>query len=599
MKAIPSPLTDDCTPPFCPTHRFVGALRSCVCMLSEWVGGSQGNECAAEPLTTRTQHRPTHQQHFYSTKIIMTDVVTSQRCAEGSTYRKDRKLGDGPVKCTWFPGTTEKSPHKKLPANAEMRPKILGTVLEAIGNTPLVRLNRVGKDSTEAEILVKCEYFNAGGSVKDRIGKRMFEGAETDGWIKPGDTIIEPTSGNTGIGLALNAAVKGYKMIVTMPEKMSAEKVNVLKALGAEIVRTPNEASYDSPESHIGVANRLQKSIDSAHILDQYKNPNNPLAHYDGTAEEILWACDGKVDCFVAGAGTGGTLSGTARRLKEACPDCVIVGVDPNGSLLAEPDSLNGEFGKGYQVEGTGYDFIPTVLDREIVDFWIKTNDQESLTTGRRLVREEGMLCGMSSGANVWAAVEAAKRLNFGKGKRIVTLLPDSTRNYMTKFLLDEWMVAHGFIDDPNAPAREKWAGHTVGMLKYSLPVTVSPKVPCKKAIEILQSQGFDQLPVVDAKGGVIGVVTEGNLSSHVLSGRVGANDPCEKCLYKKFNQVSSQTTLGELATMFDNTHFALITTNQQCYGDDGESCVKTVVSGVVSRIDLMNYLSEKNLLVQ
>ena len=284
--------------------------------------------------------------------------------------------------------------------------------------------------------------------MKDRIGKRMFEDAEKSGRIKPGDTIIEPTSGNTGIGLALSAAVKGYRMIVTLPEKMSAEKVNVLTALGAEIVRTPTEAAFDSPDSHIGVANRLQKEIENATILDQYGNPSNPLAHYDGTAEEILDQCDGKIDAIVLGAGTGGTLTGTARKIKERVPDCVVVGVDPIGSILAEPDSLN-DYNRlvGYQVEGTGYDFIPTVLDREIVDYWIKTSDKDSFTTSKRLIKEEGLLVGGSCGANVWAAVEVAKKM--GKGKRIVTLLPDSTRNYMTKFLMDKWMVLNGFMPGP------------------------------------------------------------------------------------------------------------------------------------------------------
>jgi cystathionine beta-synthase len=199
--------------------------------------------------------------------------------------------------------------------------------------------------------VVKCEFFNAGGSVKDRIGRRMVEEAERTGRIKPGDTLIEPTSGNTGIGLALAAAIKGYRMIITLPEKMSEEKVNVLKALGAEIVRTPTEAAYDSPDSHIGVAKRLNKEIPNSHILDQYANPNNPLAHYDGTAAEILEQCDNKLDMCVMTAGTGGTISGIARRLREALPNVQIVGVDPVGSILAVPEELNGP-GSTYAVEG-------------------------------------------------------------------------------------------------------------------------------------------------------------------------------------------------------------------------------------------------------
>lgn len=190
-------------------------------------------------------------------------------------------------------------------------------------------------------MLAKCEFFNAGGSVKDRIGKRMVEDAMASGRIKPGDTLIEPTSGNTGIGLALAAAIYGFRMIITLPEKMSNEKVDVLKALGAEIIRTPTEAAFDSPESHISVAQRLNKEIENSHILDQYANPSNPLAHYDGTAEEILSACGGQVDMLVVGAGTGGTITGTGKKIKEKCPNCIVVGVDPVGSILALPDSLN------------------------------------------------------------------------------------------------------------------------------------------------------------------------------------------------------------------------------------------------------------------
>jgi len=212
----------------------------------------------------------------------------------------------------------------------------MNTILENIGNTPMVRINHITKvEGVTCEVLAKCEYFNAGGSVKDRIGRRMVEDAEKSGRIKPGDTLIEPTSGNTGIGLALAAAVKGYKMIITLPEKMSQEKVDVLKALGAQIIRTPTEAAWDAPESHIGVAKKLNKEIPNSHILDQYSNPSNPLAHYDGTAEEIIDQCGGKVDVVVLTAGTGGTITGIARKLKEKVPNVKIVGVDPDGSILA------------------------------------------------------------------------------------------------------------------------------------------------------------------------------------------------------------------------------------------------------------------------
>ena len=295
-------------------------------------------------------------------------------------------------------------------------------------------------------MVAKLESSNPGGSVKDRIGLRMVEDAERSGRIKPGDTLIEPTSGNTGIGLALAAALKGYRMIITLPEKMSQEKVDVLKALGAEIIRTPTEAAFDSPESHIGVAKRLNVEIPNSHILDQYGNPSNPLAHYDGTGEEIWEACEGKVDMVVMSAGTGGTLTGVARRLKERNPDVIVVGVDPKGSILAEPDSLNDERRlQSYAVEGIGYDFVPVVCDRAIVDVWVKTEDAASLGMARRLIREEGLLCGGSSGATMAGALQAVRELGLADdpSKRVVVLLADSIRNYMTKHLNDAWMAAN------------------------------------------------------------------------------------------------------------------------------------------------------------
>ena len=335
----------------------------------------------------------------------------------------------------------------KAAAVINPRGRIMDSILDNIGDTPLVRVKRLAdKEGIECDLCAKCEFFNAGGSVKDRIGRQMVYDAEASGRIKPGDTIIEPTSGNTGIGLALAAAVKGYKCIITMPEKMSKEKSDVLHALGAQIVRTPNEHGFDHPESHIGIAKKLEKELPNAHILDQYANPANPNAHYNGTAEEIWQQCGGKVDMVVMSVGTGGTISGTARRLKELNPNIQIVGVDPKGSILAQPESLNAEgLGVGYKVEGIGYDFIPNVLDRSLVDKWIKSEDKESYVMARRLIAEEGLLCGGSSGATMSAAVKVAKTL--GPDQRCVVLLADSIRNYMTKHLDDAWMIENKFYD--------------------------------------------------------------------------------------------------------------------------------------------------------
>lgn len=310
-------------------------------------------------------------------------------------------------------------------------------ILEVIGRTPLVRINRLAKD-LECTLWAKCEFLNPGGSVKDRIGYNMVLQAEKSGRIKPGDTLIEPTSGNTGIGLALAGAVHGYRVIITMPEKMSREKQVVLEALGAEIIRTPTEAAWDAPESHIGVAKKMHKEIRNSHILDQYANPANPDAHYHGTGAEILADLDNKVDMVVVSAGTGGTITGIARRMKEFAPKCEVVGVDPVGSILAGP----GEIGS-YKVEGIGYDFIPDVLDTKLVDTWVKTQDQESFHLARRLIREEGLLVGGSSGATLFGALKEARRLK--KGQNCVVVLSDGVRNYMTKFVDNNWMKQNGF----------------------------------------------------------------------------------------------------------------------------------------------------------
>ena len=313
----------------------------------------------------------------------------------------------------------------------------LDNILGAIGNTPVVKLNSVGKE-LDCNLYAKCEFLNAGGSVKDRIGRRMVENAEKSGRIKPGDTLIEPTSGNTGIGLALAAAVKGYKMIIVMPEKMSMEKEVTLRALGAEIIRTPNEAGHDDPDGLFHVANRLQKDTPNSHILDQYANPDNPNAHYEGTAEEIWTEFGVNLDMIVVGVGTGGTITGIAKKLKEKNPNIQIVGADPFGSVLGGGDEVY-----PYLVEGIGYDFFPDVLDNSMIDQYVKVNDQNSFTIARRLIKEEGLLCGGSCGTIVWAAIQAASTLK--KGQNCLVVLADGIRNYLGKFVSDQWMKENGF----------------------------------------------------------------------------------------------------------------------------------------------------------
>merc|ERR1712085_26681 len=330
--------------------------------------------------------------------------------------------------------------------------------------TPMVRMSRLAKFfDIECELLAKVEFFNAGGSVKDRIGKRMIEEAEKSGRIKPGDVLIEATSGNTGIGLSLTAALKGYKMIICLPQKMSGEKVNTMKCLGAEILRTPTEAAWNADDSHIVLSARLAKDL-NGHVLDQYLNAGNPLAHYDGTAEEIVEQTKGKLDYMIMSAGTGGTISGTAKKLKEKIPDVKIVAVDPFGSILAIPDSLNDGSARtgqkrltAYQVEGIGYDFIPTVLDRSVVDYWVKTDDDESFAMIRSIVRHEGLLIGSSCGSAMAGAFRFIKENNIGKDKRVAVLFADSSRNYMSKMMDDDWITKTGFDMEPiNKSVEEK-----------------------------------------------------------------------------------------------------------------------------------------------
>lgn len=494
-----------------------------------------------------------------------------------------------PSRCTFSVGSDLKdSPHKHQ--GPCPRPKILSTILENIGNTPLVRINKLGAE-LKCQLLAKCEFFNAGGSVKDRIALRMVADAEAEGRLKPGDTIIEPTSGNTGIGLALVAAVKGYRCIIVMPEKMSMEKVDVLRALGAEIVRTPTSANFDSPESHIGVAHRLQKEIPNSHILDQYRNPSNPLAHFDGTAQEILDSCDGQVDMVVLGAGTGGTMTGIARKIKQACPDCTVIGVDPVGSIIAEPESLNKSDSNFYHVEGIGYDFIPTVCDRQFVDKWYKSVDKESFKMSRRLIKEEGLLCGGSSGTAMYVAIQACKDFDLNENQKCVVILPDSVRNYMTRFLSDDWMLSNDFLERDQTE-KYWWSDNKVCTLDLHTPITVSPTVTVRDTLELMQREGFDQIPVIRENGEILGMATVAHIMNLTKKGKIQADDHVFKAVYKQFQQVTLNDTLETLSRKLDTDHYVLIMQKQIQYCERGQETRKEMVLGITTRIDFLDYLA-------
>jgi cystathionine beta-synthase len=370
--------------------------------------------------------------------------------------------------------------------------------------------------------------------------------------------------------MALAAAVRGYRMIITMPEKMSREKQVVLEALGAEIIRTPNDAAWDEPESHIGVAKQLQKMLPNAHILDQYSNEHNPLAHYEGTAVEILEQTDGgQFDYFVSGAGTGGTLSGCARRLKEDAPHVKIIGVDPVGSILAGPEPIG-----AYKVEGIGYDFIPDVLDRDLVDEWYKSEDHPSFLMARRLIREEGLLCGGSCGTAMAAAVEIAKRV--GPGKTFVVILPDSVRNYMTKFMDDAWMKQHGFTE----PSwEEDSCGSLIGRLPAREVITASGDQTLGEAIECMKEAGISQLPVVEG-GRLVGIVTESDLLRRIVDGRAQLTATVAEMMFRNVETVHENDPARSLLEMFSRESVGVVV------NDDHHPV------GILTKMDIVDHLT-------
>jgi cystathionine beta-synthase len=449
--------------------------------------------------------------------------------------------------------------------------KIHDSILSVVGGTPIVRLKHVAR-GLPPDVLAKCEFLNPGGSVKDRIGVFMLDEAERRGEIKPGDTLIEATSGNTGIGLALAAAVKGYRLIITLPEKMSREKQVVLEALGAEIHRTPTEAAWDSPKSHIGVARSLNRLIPRSRILDQYKNADNPKIHYEATAGEIIEACDGKLDALVATVGTGGTMSGVAKRIKEEIPNCRIVGVDPKGSIIA---GLKDDFIGTYKVEGIGYDFVPDVMWRELVDEWIKTEDGPSFRMARRLIRREGLLVGGSSGSAVWATLEYAKKMK--PGQRVLTILPDGVRNYMTKFIDDKWMADNGFAEEP-------WAQGEIGDLVRGMPPrkihTVSEADTVGAAVGRMKTHGISQLPVLADHGELVGLITETDVLGALFEDRCTMDTVVAEVMCRKVSTVRLHEEAGRLAEVFLRGETAIIL-------DDNDKLI-----GLLSKLDLIEHLA-------
>jgi cystathionine beta-synthase len=365
--------------------------------------------------------------------------------------------------------------------------EVLDSFLDAMGHTPLVRLRSVARGVKPA-VLAKLEMLNPGGSVKDRIGIRMIEAAEREGLLRPGGTIVEPTSGNTGHGLAIAAAIRGYRCIFVMPDKMSQEKISLLRAYGAEVVVCPTAVPPESPESYYRVADRLASEIPGAYQPNQYHNMENPATHYETTGPELWEQTDGRITAFVCGVGTGGTISGAGRYLKERNPDVLIVGADPEGSLYS------GDEARPYLVEGIGEDFIPTTFDPSVVDRYVRVSDRDSFLTARAVTRQEGILVGGSSGTAVFAALQTARELN-DPDAVVVVLLPDSGRQYLSKLYSDTWMLQHGMLERPEIVRVEEVLSSKSGDIPPLVTVLAHDKV--RQAVETLQEHSISQAPVV------------------------------------------------------------------------------------------------------
>jgi cystathionine beta-synthase len=414
--------------------------------------------------------------------------------------------------------------------------KFSESILDLVGNTPLVRLHKVAA-SLKPTILAKLEELNPGGSVKDRIGLTMIEEAERTGLLRSGGTIIEPTSGNTGHGLAMVAAIKGYKMVFVMPDKMSAEKISLLKAYGADVVVCPTNVERESPQSYYSVADRLSREIPGAFQPNQYFNPLNPEAHYRTTGPEIWEQTEGRIDVFVAGMGTGGTISGVAKYLKEKNPNVHIVGADPEGSIYS------GEI-RPYKVEGVGEDFMPGTMNISIIDQIVQVTDKESFMAARRLAREEGILVGGSSGMALQAAVVVAR--DRGPDDVIVVLFPDTGRNYLSKFFNDEWMRQNGYLARLGAVRiREVLATHVKGLPPL---VTVGAGRSVGEAIDLMQRYGISQLPVVDELNGqgVIGTLQERTLLDRVYRDPAVVTTAVSEAMDAPLSQVAVDSSLDD-----------------------------------------------------
>lgn len=457
---------------------------------------------------------------------------------------------------------------------------IAPTILAVLGETPIVQLNSVTR-GIRTPLFAKLEMMNPGGSVKDRIGIRMIEEAERKGWLKPGGTVVEPTSGNTGVGLAIAAAVKGYHCIFVMPDKVAPEKVALLRAYGAEVVTTPTAVERDSPSSYYSVADRLTREVPNAFQPNQYFNPMNPRTHYETTGPEIWRQTGGGITHFVAGVGTGGTISGVARYLKEQNPAVKVIGADPEGSIYTTNDLHT------YKVEGVGEDFWPGTFDRTMVDEWVQVSDRDSFLTARQVTREEGILIGGSGGLAAWAALQVAQQLD-DPAAQVVVLLPDSGRGYLSKIYSDDWMRENGFLSRFSGPTR---VVQLVGTERKELPsvVAVNCEARIQQVIELLRQHEISQLPVVRGPGtdkieiqSIVGSIQEKTLLDQLYRNPEIVNEPVSTIMDAPFSLVDANEEIERIFPFFSSGSPAILVQREG------------VLVGVVTRADLLDFAAHQ-----